>query len=75
MNKVFEVIRLFVFFNVSFHIFNIKSFWCKRTHGESGDQSSLLFIDCKGFGTNSCLKGNLADLKFMVSTQYQFFCW
>jgi len=32
---------------VSFHIFNLKSFWCKKTLGESGDQSSLLFIECK----------------------------
>lgn len=39
-----------------FHIFNLKSFWCKRTLGESGDQSSLLYIECKGFGTNNCLK-------------------
>lgn len=32
---------------MSFHIFNLKSFWCKKTLGESGDQSSLLFIECK----------------------------
>ena len=34
----------------------------------TGDQSSLLFVECKGFGTNNCMKGNLADLKFMVSS-------